>query len=95
MNSIYKDQNPQRQPPQIPSTLNRLHSWTMGTGMGQGEFTTLSSGLRGMTGKYIVKMYVMKESNLVPISEHLYQKIMMCEKKKNTEPSEESEKVLS
>ena len=50
--------------------------------MGQGEFITLSSGLRGMTDKYIVKMYVMKESNLVPISEHLYQKIMMCEKKK-------------
>lgn len=54
----------------------------MGTGVGQGEFTTLSSGLRGMTGKYIVKMYVMKESNLVSISEHLYQKIMMCKKKK-------------
>ena len=54
--------------------------------MGQGEFITLSSGLRGMTDNYIVKMYVMKESNLVPISEHLYQKIMMCEKKKIQNP---------
>lgn len=50
--------------------------------MVQGEFVTLSSGLRGMTGKYIVKMYGITESNLVPISEHLYQKIMMCKKKK-------------
>ena len=51
--------------------------------MVQGEFTTLSSGLRGMTGKYIVKMYGITESNLVPISEHLHQKIMMYKKKKD------------
>ena len=50
--------------------------------MVQGEFITLSSGLRGMTGKYIVKMYGITESNLVAISEHLYKKIMMCKKKK-------------
>ena len=50
--------------------------------MGTGEFITLSSGLRGMTGKYIVKMYGITESNLVAISEHLYKKIMMCKKKK-------------
>ena len=62
--------------------------------MVQGEFTTLSSGLRGMTGKYIVKMYGITESNLVPISEHLHQKIMIYKKKK-TGSSEESEKVLS
>ena len=52
--------------------------------MVQGEFITLSSGLRGMTGKYIVKMYGITESNLVPISEHLYQKIMMCKTNKQT-----------
>lgn len=63
--------------------------------MVQGEFTTLSSGLRGMTGKYIVKMYGITESNLVPISEHLHQKIMMCKKGEKTGTSEESEKVLS
>ena len=63
--------------------------------MVQGEFVTLSSGLRGMTGKYTVKMYGITESNLVPISEHLYQKIMMCKKKKKTGTSKESEKVFS
>ena len=56
--------------------------------MVQGEFITLSSGLRGMTGKYIVKMYGITESNLVAISEHLYKKIMMCKKKKKTKKQE-------
>lgn len=62
--------------------------------MVQGEFVTLSSGLRGMTGKYIVKMYGITESNLVPISEHLYQKIMMCKKKKRKEPPRNQRKYF-
>ena len=41
-----------------------------------------------MTGKYIVKMYGITESNLVAISEHLYKKIMMCKKKKKKKKQE-------
>lgn len=68
--SHFHDQYLQRSKPTMPASPDSIYSqqasfMNVGTGMVQGEFTTLSSGLRGMTGKYIVKMYGITESNLV------------------------------